>query len=335
MNSTEKNNNTSLLRIEHVCTKFYTEYGVVSAVDDVSLTVNRGETVGVVGESGSGKTITAMSVMNMIENPGKIESGQIFFDGENLLEKTEKQMNAIRGGDIAIVFQDSLSSFNPTLTVGEQIGRVLRYHMDLNKRQIHDRVVELLSNVGIPEPEKRYSNYPHEFSGGMRQRALIAMAISSNPKLLILDEPTTALDVTIEAQIFELIDKLKSETEMGIILITHDLSVVANSCQKVAVMYAGNLIEQGSVEDVFSRQLHPYTKGLMLSIPQIDLDRDQELYSIPGEVPDLIHSTGGCNFAPRCAYARADCTTTKPELEQLFPGHFSACLYAGELINGE
>lgn len=335
MKDNSKNKQEELLRIEHVQTKFYTEYGVVSAVDDVSLTVHKGETLGIVGESGSGKTITAMSVMNMIENPGRIENGSIFFNGENLLTKSEKEMNRIRGGDIAIVFQDSLSSFNPTLTVGEQIGRVLKYHTSLTKQQIRKKVIELLSNVGIPEPEKRYSNYPYEFSGGMRQRALIAMAMSSNPKLLILDEPTTALDVTIEAQIFELIETLKAETNMGIILITHDLSVVANSCERVAVMYAGNLIEQGTVDDVFSRQLHPYTKGLMLSIPQLDQDRDQELYSIPGEVPDLIHMPPGCNFAPRCRYAQSDCTEKKPVLEELFPGHLSACLHARELFDGK
>jgi peptide/nickel transport system ATP-binding protein len=335
MSTNNSINNGELLRIEHIQTKFYTEYGVVSAVDDVSFTVHKGETLGVVGESGSGKTITAMSVMNMIENPGRIESGSVFFHGENLLVKHEKEMNAIRGGDIAIVFQDSLSSFNPTLTVGEQIGRVLKYHTKLKKPQIKEKVIDLLSKVGIPEPAKRYSNYPHEFSGGMRQRALIAMAISSNPKLLILDEPTTALDVTIEAQIFELIDKLKAETNMGIILITHDLSVVANSCDRVVVMYAGNLIEQGTVEDVFSRQLHPYTKGLMLSIPQIEQDRDQELYSIPGEVPDLIHMPRGCNFAPRCRYAEHDCTQKNPALEELFPGHLSACLHAREIFDGE
>jgi peptide/nickel transport system ATP-binding protein len=324
-----------LLRIEHLHTKFYTEYGVVSAVDDVSFAVNCGETLGVVGESGSGKTITAMSVMNIIENPGRIESGEIWFNGENLLKKNEHEMNTIRGGDIAIVFQDSLSSFNPTLTIGEQIGRVLKYHTNLTKRQIREKAIDLLKNVGIPEPAKRYNNYPHEFSGGMRQRALIAMAISSNPKLLILDEPTTALDVTIEAQIFELIEQLKEETQMGIILITHDLSVVANSCERVAVMYAGKVIEQGSVEDVFSQQLHPYTKGLMLSIPKIDQERDEDLYSIPGEVPDLIHIPKGCNFAPRCRYAKQECLEVKPELEELFAGHTSACLFARELLHGE
>jgi oligopeptide/dipeptide ABC transporter ATP-binding protein len=335
METNRQTQTDDLLRIDHVCTRFYTEYGTVAAVDDVSFSVKRGETLGVVGESGSGKTMTAMSVMNMIENPGRIESGEIWFNNENLLLKSEQQMNTIRGGDIAIVFQDSLSSFNPTLTIGDQIGRVLKYHTSLTKRQIREKTIDLLRNVGIPEPEKRYDNYPHEFSGGMRQRALIAMAISSNPKLLILDEPTTALDVTIEAQIFELIERLKEETQMGIILITHDLSVVANSCERVAVMYAGKVVEQGSVEDVFSRQLHPYTKGLMLSIPQIDLDRDEELYSIPGEVPDLIHMSEGCHFEPRCRYAKSECQVRKPELEELFAGHSSACLFARELLDGK
>lgn len=320
-----------LLYIEKLFTRFYTEYGVVRAVDGTTLHLKKGETLGIVGESGSGKTVTAMTIMGMIEDPGRIESGSIYFQGEDLLKKSEAEMTSIRGGRIAMVFQDSLSSLNPTLSVGEQIRRVLHHHTKLNKEQLKKRAIELLELVGIPEPQERYGNYPHEFSGGMRQRALIAMAISSNPHLLILDEPTTALDVTIEAQIFELIDNLKDELDMGIILITHDLSVVATTCDTIAVMYSGRVVEQGSVADVFKRQLHPYTRGLMRSIPRIEEEPGENLFSISGEVPDLISLPGGCNFAPRCVYAGDDCNRTDPVLEELYFSHLVACIRAREL----
>ena len=325
----------NLLHMENLFTRFYTEYGVVRAVDGTTLTLKKGETLGIVGESGSGKTVTAMTIMGMVENPGRIESGSIFFEDEDLLKKSENEMTSLRGGSIAMVFQDSLSSLNPTITVGDQIRRVLRYHTNLTKGQLKKRVIELLELVGIPEPHKRYGSYPHEFSGGMRQRVLIAMAISANPKLLILDEPTTALDVTIEAQIFELIDSLKHELDMGIILITHDLSVVANSCDKIAVMYSGRIIEQGTVKDVFKRQLHPYTRGLMRSIPRIDEAVTDNLFSIKGEVPDLINLPPGCNFAPRCVYAKDECNGTDPGLEELYPAHRVACIRARELDYAE
>jgi oligopeptide/dipeptide ABC transporter ATP-binding protein len=243
-------------------------------------------------------------------------------------------MNSIRGGEIAMVFQDSLSSLNPTLTVGEQIERVLRYHTTLDRAALRTRAVELLELVGIPEPQRRAEGYPHEFSGGMRQRALIAMAISSDPALLILDEPTTALDVTIEAQIFELIEGLMQEIDMGIILITHDLSVVANSCSRVAVMYSGRVVEYGRLEEVFERQLHPYTRGLVASIPRLER-KEGELYSISGEVPDLINLPPGCNFAPRCGYAVDACSRTDPALRELYPGHTAACIRAEEIRHDE
>lgn len=326
--------NEELLKIKHLSTSFYTEYGVVRAVDDVSIDLKKGETLGIVGESGSGKTVTAMSIMGLIENPGRIECGVITFQGEDLMKKTEKELTSIRGSRIGMVFQDSLSSLNPTLTVGEQISRVLRNHIDLKKNQLRKRVIELLELVGIPEPQYRMGSFPHEFSGGMRQRVLIAMAISINPALLILDEPTTALDVTIEAQIFELIDTLKYETNMGIILITHDLSVVANTCNRLAVMYSGKIIEQGSVKDVFTRQLHPYTRGLMRSIPRIEASTEN-LISIPGEVPDLIELPSGCNFTPRCTYAEEECNHIKPVLKLLYPDHSSACINALELAHAE
>ena len=241
-------------------------------------------------------------------------------------------MQQIRGKDISMVFQDSLSSLNPTLTIGEQVNRVLRFHTDLSSKKRKDRVVEILKQVGIPEAEKRATNYPHEFSGGMRQRALIAMAISCNPTILILDEPTTALDVTIEAQIFELVEQLKETFGMGTILITHDLAVVATSCSRVTIMYAGRIVEQGMSEALYERPLHPYTQGLLNSIPHLDVEEDR-LYSIPGEVPDLIDLPPGCHFSPRCEYADERCLQVDPKLEEIEPGRKVACLKVKE-ING-
>jgi oligopeptide/dipeptide ABC transporter ATP-binding protein len=322
-----------LIWVKELRTSFHTEYGVVRAVDGVSLYLHKGESLGIVGESGSGKTVTAMSIMGLIENPGRIEGGRILFRGEDLLQKSEREMEALRGGEIAMVFQDSLSSLNPTLSVGTQIGRVLRYHTRLGARGIRRRTVELLELVGIPEPHRRASNFPHELSGGMRQRVLIAMALSSDPALLILDEPTTALDVTIEAQIFELIERLKREIDMGIILITHDLSVVVNSCSRVLVMYSGRIAELGELDAVFRGRFHPYTRGLIASIPRIE-GGEGELYSIPGEVPDLITLPPGCNFAPRCGYAVDACNATDPDLREIEPGHSAACIRAEEIRHG-
>lgn len=320
-----------LLEINNLITRFYTESGVVNAVDNNSLYLNEGETLGIVGESGSGKTVTVLSVMGLIENPGRIERGEILFKGEDLLTKSEREMRKIRGKKIAMVFQDSLSSLNPTLTIGEQIGRVLHFHTHLTTRQIRHRTIELLSQVGIPEPEKRATNYPHEFSGGMRQRALIAMAISCNPSLLILDEPTTALDVTIEAQIFELVDRLREEFGIGIILITHDLAVVANSCNRVIIMYAGRIVEEADIYSLYEKPMHPYTRGLLHSMPRLE-EKQQKLFSIPGEVPDLIDLPGGCNFSPRCSYVQEECQKLAPELEEIAPNRKIAC-FRGREIN--
>lgn len=324
--------NSRLLDIRDLVTRFFTEDGVVRAVDGNSLHLDVGETLGIVGESGSGKTVTALSIMGLIENPGRIEGGSILFRGDELLEKTPQETQQIRGKEIAMVFQDPMNSLNPTLTVGEQIDRVLRFHTSLSRTQRKERVVELLKQVEIPEPAKRTENYPHQLSGGMRQRVLIAMAISCNPTVLILDEPTTALDVTIEAQLFELVDKLKQQFDMGIILITHDLAVVANSCDRVIVMYAGRIVEEDSVTDLYDNPIHPYTRGLLESIPQLDEEERERLPSIPGEVPELITLPPGCNFSPRCKYVVEKCKQEDPSLMEIVPGRKSACWKAGELV---
>jgi oligopeptide/dipeptide ABC transporter ATP-binding protein len=322
-----------LLEIHNLVTRFHTEDGVVHAVDGNSLSVDVGETLGIVGESGSGKTVTALSIIGLIENPGRIEDGSILFHGEELLDKTRREMQAIRGCEIAMVFQDPMNSLNPTLTVGEQIDRVLSFHTSLSHEERRKAAIELLRQVDMPEPEKRLRNYPHQLSGGMRQRVLIAMAISCNPSLLILDEPTTALDVTIEAQIFELVDKLKAQFGMGIILITHDLAVVANSCDRVIVMYAGRIMEEAPVLELYENPLHPYTRGLLHSIPRLEEERERErLPSIPGEVPELITLPEGCNFSPRCRYAGERCVKEDPILVEVLPGHKVACRKAGGFI---
>lgn len=322
---------TMLLEVDNLVTRFYTEDGVVKAVDGNSFYLQEGESLGIVGESGSGKTVTALSVMRLIENPGQIESGKILFRGEDLLAKSEKQMQKIRGKDVAMVFQDALSSLNPTLTIGEQIGRVVRFHTKFSQKKIQHRVVELLKQVSIPEPEKRATNYPHQLSGGMRQRALIAMAISCNPAVLILDEPTTALDVTIEAQIFELVGQLKESFGIGAILITHDLAVVANSCDRLIIMYAGRIVAEADVDVLYDRPLHPYTRGLLRSIPRLEEEGQDRLFSIPGEVPDLINLPEGCNFSPRCRYADERCWEVEPQLEERASGRKVACWRLNEI----
>ncbi|MGD2143461.1 MAG: ABC transporter ATP-binding protein [Anaerolineae bacterium] len=322
-----------LLEIHNLVTRFYTEDGVVRAVDGNSLHLDSRETLGIVGESGSGKTVTALSIMGLVENPGRIEDGSILFCGEELLDKTRREMQAIRGCEIAMVFQDPMNSLNPTLTTGEQIDRVLSFHTSLSREERREAAIELLRQVDMPEPEKRLVNYPHQLSGGMRQRVLIAMAISCNPSLLILDEPTTALDVTIEAQIFELVDRLKAQFGMGIVLITHDLAVVANSCDRVIVMYAGRIMEEAPVLDLYENPLHPYTRGLLHSIPRLEEERERErLPSIPGEVPELITLPEGCNFSPRCRYTGEKCAKEDPVLVEVLPGHKVACGKAGEFI---
>lgn len=307
----------TLLNVKDLRTKFTTDDGVLYAVDGVSFSVKRGQTLGIVGESGCGKSQTALSIMRLILKPGQIESGEITYNGRDLLSLSEDQMRKIRGNDIAMIFQEPMTSLNPVFTCGEQIEEALELHKtNLTKAQIKEKAIDMLRIVGIPSPEARYAEYPHQLSGGMRQRVMIAMAMSCNPSLLIADEPTTALDVTIQAQILDLMRKLQKEFNAGMILITHDLGVVAEMCKEVVVMYAGKVVEHGTVEDIFYRPKHPYTKGLLESIPHFDTGtRLTQLKTIPGLVPNLYKLPQGCRFQDRCSNVQADCRQTEPQLE--------------------
>ena len=318
-----------LLEITGLKTHFDTDEGTVRAVDGVDLTIDRGETLGVVGESGCGKTVTAMTVLKLIHMPpGRIAAGSISWLGRDLVPLGANEMRRIRSKEIAIIFQEPMTSLNPVYTVGEQIAEVIRLHEGLNRRDALDRTIEMLRLVNIPTPERRVHNYPHQFSGGMRQRVMIAMALSCNPKLLIADEPTTALDVTIQAQILDLLSEMKSRFGMAIMLITHAMGVVAETAQRVVVMYAGRVVEEASVEQLFAQPLHPYTQGLIRSIPRIDtsVGKKQRLEAIAGMVPSLIDPPPGCRFAPRCKFARAACTEAVPELRAVEAGHKVACI---------
>ena len=315
-----------LLQVKNLKTHFFTDAGVVKAVDGVDLEIHKGETLGVVGESGSGKSITAMSIMRLIpEPPGKIVSGEIIFNGKDLVKASEREMMKIRGNDIAMIFQDPMTSLNPVLTVGEQIMEAIVLHQKVGQSDAKKKAIEMLKKVGIPESETRVNNYPHQFSGGMRQRVMIAMALSCNPKLLIADEPTTALDVTIQAQILSLMNKLKDDFGTAIMLITHDLGVVAELCQKVLVMYAGNTVEYTDSRALFATPKHPYTWGLLGSLPKLDESEKQRLEPIEGQPPDLRHLPQGCNFAPRCKHKLPICEQQKPILRELEPGHMVSC----------
>lgn len=303
-----------LLEIKNLCTYFYTDEGVVYALDDVSFTVDKGETVGIVGESGSGKSVTALSIMRLIQSPpGKIVNGEIIFEGENLLNKDKNEMRKVRGNDIAMIFQEPMTSLNPVFTIGNQIMESITLHQNVNKREARDRAVEMLRLVNLPEPEKRMKQYPHELSGGMRQRVMIAIALSCNPKLLICDEPTTALDVTIQAQILKLINELKRKLNTSVIMITHDLGVVSEVSDNVIVMYAGKIMEYSKVEDVFHTPLHPYTSALLKSIPVIG-SKKKRLNVIKGMVPSLSRRPEGCLFNPRCQYAKDICKKERPKM---------------------
>lgn len=317
----------TLLEVRNLRTKYNTDDGVIYPVDNVSFRVKKGQTLGIVGESGCGKSQTALSVMRLIQKPGIIESGEVLFKGESLLSKTDAEMRAVLGNQMAMIFQEPMTSLNPVFTVGNQVEESIRLHKkELNKQQVKERAIEMLKLVGIPAPEKRYDEYPHQLSGGMRQRVMIAMAMSCTPQLLIADEPTTALDVTIQAQILDLMRKVQKEFNAGMILITHDLGVVAEMCQDVLVMYAGQVIEYGTVEDIFYRAKHPYTKGLLNSIPHFETGaRLKNLQTIPGLVPNLLSLPKGCRFQERCTFATENCKIQIPNLENLRGSHRVAC----------
>jgi peptide/nickel transport system ATP-binding protein len=324
-----------LLEIRGLKTHFATEDGMVQAVDGVDITVGRGETVGVVGESGCGKTVTALSVLKLIAMPpGKIVAGQILYQGRDLVPLDTQEMDRIRAKDIAMVFQEPMTSLNPVYTIGEQIAEVVRKHEGLSRKAANDKTIEMLRLVQIPNADKRLDDYPHQFSGGMRQRVMIAMALSCSPKLLIADEPTTALDVTIQAQILDLLGDMKARFGMAVVLITHAMGVVAETCQRVVVMYAGKVIEEAPVDELFADPKHPYTQGLIRSIPRIDTaaTKKQRLEAIPGVVPSLLRPPPGCRFAARCRHAMPRCRDAVPPLRDVGGGHKVACvLYEGAL----
>lgn len=316
----------TLLEVKDLKVEFKTDKGLVKAVNGVSYQVQEGETLGVVGESGCGKSVHALALMKLVpEPPGRIADGEVIFAGEQLLTKTNDQMEQIRGKEIAMIFQDPMTSLNPVLTIGYQITEALKLHQDMDEAAARRRAAEMLTLVGIPEAEGRLDNYPHEFSGGMRQRAMIAMALSCNPKLLIADEPTTALDVTIQAQIVDLVKRLQEQFGMAVMWITHDLGVAAGLVDRINVMYSGYIVERGTVRDIFKRPLHPYTHGLLQSLPRLDMQGDEELYSIPGLPPDQSALPPGCPFAPRCPFAAEKCLEAMPPLEHAAGEHIVAC----------
>ena len=314
----------TLLRVRDLSVAFRTRRGKVQAVDSVSFEVDRGETLAVVGESGSGKSVTALSILRLIEEPGRIEGGQIEFEGEDLLGLSKEQIRKVRGNRIAMIFQEPMSSLNPVLTIGAQVAEPIRIHLGLSKQAALKRAGELLERVAIPDAHERLSSYPHEFSGGMRQRVMIAMALACDPALIIADEPTTALDVTVQAQILELLRDLNRETEAGLILITHDLGVVARYADRVAVMYSGRIVESAPAGELYANPQHPYTLGLMASVPRLD-GKNKRLVPIPGQPPDLANRKAGCAFAPRCTYQHEQCHQSEPQLETIGENHQRAC----------
>lgn len=304
----------TILKVENLETTFFTDEGVIKAVDDVSFKLDAKETFAIVGESGCGKTVTSLSILRLVPDPpGKITNGSIIYNGKDLLAMSEKEMRSIRGNEISMIFQEPMTSLNPVFTVGAQIMESLKYHRDMDKKEAKERAVELIKLVGIPSPEKCVEYYPHQLSGGMRQRIMIAMALACRPKILIADEPTTALDVTVQAQILHLMTELKEKTGTAIILITHDLGIVAQMADRVNVMYAGETVESGDVADIFKRPLHPYTVGLMKSLPKIN-EEQEKLYNIPGSVPSPKDYPKGCRFSPRCGHAAEKCFNEKPPL---------------------
>ena len=316
-----------LLDIKNLSTSFFTEAGEVKAVRGVTLKIKKGETLGIVGESGCGKSVTALSVMRLVPQPGRVIKGEIVYKGQNLLSLSEKDTRAVRGKEIAIIFQEPLTSLNPVFTIGNQIEEAIRIHQDVGKKEASARAIEMLKSIGISVPEERFKDYPHQLSGGMRQRAMIAMALSCNPSLLIADEPTTALDVTIQAQILELIAGIQKKKKMAIMFITHDLGVVAEIADNVAIMYSGKIVEYGSAVSLLDDPLHPYTVSLLESIPSMESDKNKPLKAIKGFVPDLLNLPPGCSFCDRCFKAGEDCREDEPQLLEVKKGHWAACLH--------
>ncbi len=313
-----------ILQIRNLQTSFFTDAGEVKAVDGVTLDVPKGGTLGVVGESGCGKSVMALSILQLLDQPGKIVGGEIIFNNEDLLQKSEKEMRDIRGNNISMIFQEPMTSLNPVYTIGEQISESYKVHQNMGKKEAFKNSLEMLKLVGIASPEKRLYQYPYELSGGMRQRAMIAMALACRPALLIADEPTTALDVTIQAQILELIRDLQAKLGMSVITITHDLGIIAETCCRVAVMYCGSIVEQADTQELFETPKHPYTAGLFNSLPRHDLEKE-ELEAIDGSVPSLTDMPSGCRFSPRCPYAEEICFQQYPELKALGPGRMARC----------
>ncbi|MGA2527184.1 MAG: ABC transporter ATP-binding protein [Smithellaceae bacterium] len=324
-----------LLQIKDLVTIFDTARGRIKAVDGVSLSINSGETLGIVGESGCGKTVLALSIMRLLPANGKIINGKVLFSGTNLLALSSEEMRAKRGSEIAMIFQEPMTSLNPVFRVGEQIAEAVRLHRKLPAKEAMALAREQLREVGIPDPEKRVRDYPHQLSGGMRQRVMIAMAMSCHPQLLLADEPTTALDVTIQAQILDLISELKKKNQMTVVLITHDLGIISQEAQKIAVMYAGKIVESTTAGQIFAKPLHPYTKGLIASIPASCADSDKErqkyLQTIPGSVPSLYNLEPGCRFYERCSYADNHCAQEEPLLDEIERGHFVACWKSSDI----
>ncbi|WP_417898788.1 ABC transporter ATP-binding protein [Bacillus haimaensis] len=325
-----------ILEIKQLTAGFRTDNGIIKAIDDVTFSVERGKTVCIVGESGSGKSVTSLSILRLIEfENGMILNGEMNFEGENLVQKSNEEMCKIRGGQISMIFQEPMTALNPVFTIGKQICEAIRYHKKSSKAEAMKRARELLQLVGMSEPDIRLKQYPHELSGGMRQRAMIAMALASDPKLLIADEPTTALDVTIQSQILTLLQDLKEKLNMSILLITHDIGVAAEMSDRVVVMYAGKVLEEGSVYDIFDKPLHPYTIGLLRSIPTTDGDRTAKLPSIKGGIPNLTDMPTGCRFHPRCEYATSKCKQVEPPLERANENRRIACWHYEAIANKE
>ncbi len=318
-----------VLEVKKLVTKFMTDDGLVTAVDNISFDVFKGQTLGIVGESGSGKSVSALSILRLIPNPpGIIDSGEILFKGEDILKKNLNEMRNIRGNKISMIFQEPMTSLNPVFTIGNQIKEVIKLHQNLKKSEINNRAIEMLRLVGIPEPDKRINEYPHQLSGGMRQRIIIAMSLACQPEVLIADEPTTALDVTIQAQILDLMNRLQQELGMGIIMITHDLGVVAEVCHHVCVMYCGKLVEKANVKELFANPQHPYTQGLIKSIPTFDSatnEKKEKLITIQGVVPPLSDLPSGCSFQNRCPQALDRCRKERPSLKEISPEHQVSC----------